>query len=148
MIYMWCVLYCGWKVSPYCYCVSRDVDDVHALIVTPKDQPKGTMRSVETVLKVEHSTPGPLPKCIDASADAGTHRQVITTQLYLKEVGSDNAGAPAHHSRHAHVPPYPTGVRPANPFKVQHQAFYRPRACAAWHHSWCHMVTLRCENMM
>ena len=82
------------------------------------------------VLKVEHGAPGPLPKCIDVSADAGAHRQVITTQLYLKEVGSDNAGAPARQSRHAHVPPYPTGVEPVNPLKARHRAFYRPRACA------------------
>ena len=67
------------------------------------------------VLKVEHHAPGPFSKCNGASADAGTHRQVLTTQLYLKEVGSDNAGAPAHQSRHAHVPPYPTEVEPANP---------------------------------
>ena len=67
------------------------------------------------VLKVEHGTPGPFPKCIGASADTGTHRQVLTTQLYLKEVGSLNAGAPACQSRHAHVPPYPMGVEPANP---------------------------------
>ena len=67
------------------------------------------------VLKVEHSIPGPLSKCIGASTDAGTHRQVITTQLYLEEVGSVNAGTPAHQSRHAHVPPYPTGVEPVNP---------------------------------
>ena len=85
---------------------------------------------METVLKVEHGTPGPLPKCIDASVDTGAHRQVITTQLYLKEVDSDNVGTPAHQSRHAHVPPYPTGVGPANPFKAQCRAFYRARAHA------------------
>ena len=82
------------------------------------------------VLKVEHGAPGPLPKCIGVSADAGAHRQVIATQLYLKEVGFDNAGTPACQSRHARVPPYPTGVEPANPPKAQCWALYRPGACA------------------
>ena len=35
-------------------------------------------------------------------------------QLYLKEVGSLNVGAPAHLSMRAHVPPYPVRVGPAN----------------------------------
>ena len=61
------------------------------------------------VLKVEHGVPGPFPKCIGVSADAGAHKQVITTQLYLKEVGSDNVGAPVHQSWHTQVPPYPMG---------------------------------------
>ena len=65
---------------------------------------------METVLKVEHGVPRLLSKCIGVSADAGAHKQVITTQLYWKEVGSDNAGAPARQYRHAHVPPYPTGL--------------------------------------
>ena len=82
------------------------------------------------VLKVEHGTPRPFPKCNGASADAGAHKKVITTQLYLKEVGSDNAGEPARQSWHAGVPPYPTGVDPANPLMVQHRALYRPGACA------------------
>ena len=67
------------------------------------------------VLKVEHGAPRLFSKCIGVSADAGTHRQVITTQLYLKEVGSDNMGTPGHQSRCTCVPPYPTGVEPANP---------------------------------
>ena len=33
-------------------------------------------------------------------------------QLYLKEVGSLNVGAPAHLSMHVHVPPYPARVGP------------------------------------
>ena len=82
------------------------------------------------VLKVEHGIPGPLSKCIGASADAGAHRQVITTQLYLKEVGSLNTGAPARQSRCAHVPPYPTEVEPANPLMAQCRAFYRSEARA------------------
>ena len=36
-------------------------------------------------------------------------------QLYLKEVGSLNAGTPAHLSMRAHVPPYPVRVGPGNP---------------------------------
>ena len=36
-------------------------------------------------------------------------------QLYLKEVGSLNTGAPARPSMRAHVPPYPVRVGPANP---------------------------------
>ena len=70
---------------------------------------------METVLKVEHGAPGPFSKCNGASADAGTCRQVLTTQVYLKEVGSDNTGTPVHQSRHAHVPPYLMEVKPANP---------------------------------
>ena len=71
---------------------------------------------METVLKVEHGAPGPFSKCNGASAaDSGAHRQVLTTQLYLKEVGSNNAGAPACQSRHARVPPYPTEVEPEEP---------------------------------
>ena len=85
---------------------------------------------METVLKVEHGIPGPLSKCIGASADAGAHRQVITTQLYLKEVGSDNAGTPVRQSRHACVPPYPTGVKPVNPHMARCWTLYRPRARA------------------
>ena len=86
---------------------------------------------METVLKVEHGAPGPFSKCNGALADAGAHRQVLTTQLYLKEVGSDNAGAPAHQSRCAHVPPYPTEVEPANPPWRGARPFYRPGVCAA-----------------
>ena len=67
------------------------------------------------VLKVEHGAPGPFSKCNGASADASAHSQVLTTQLYLKEVGSDNMGEAMHQSRHAHVPPYPTEVEPVNP---------------------------------
>ena len=67
------------------------------------------------VFKVEHGTPGPFLKYNGALADAGAHRQVLTTQLYLKEVGSDNAGAPVHQSRHAREPPHQTEVEPANP---------------------------------
>ena len=70
---------------------------------------------METVLKVEHGAPGPFLKRNGASADASARRQVLTTQVYLKEVGSDNASTPAHQSRHARVPPYPTEVKPANP---------------------------------
>ena len=33
-------------------------------------------------------------------------------QLYLKEVGSLNAGAPVRPSMHARVPPYPARVGP------------------------------------
>ena len=36
-------------------------------------------------------------------------------QLYLKEVGSLNAGVPACLSMRACVPPYPARVGPANP---------------------------------
>ena len=43
-------------------------------------------------------------------------------QLYLKEVGSLNAGAPAHLSMHARVPPYPVRVGPANPPQTLCQA--------------------------
>ena len=82
------------------------------------------------VLKVEHSAPGLFSKCNGASADAGAHRQDLTTQLYLKEVASDNAGAPARQSRHACVPPYPTEVEPANPPWCGAGPFYRPEACA------------------
>ena len=81
-------------------------------------------------LKVEHGTPGPFSKCNGALVDASAHRQVLTTQLYLKEVGSDNAGTPVHQSRHACVPPYPTEVEPANPPWCSAGPFYRPRACA------------------
>ena len=70
---------------------------------------------VEMVLKVEHGAPGPFLKCNGASADASARRQVLTTQVYLKEVGSDNTGVPVHQSRCAHVPPYLTEVKPANP---------------------------------
>ena len=82
------------------------------------------------VLKVEHGTPGPFSKCNGASADAGTRRQVLTTQVYLKEVGSDNAGAPAHQSRHTRVPPYPMEVKPVNPPWRGAGPFYRPGAHA------------------
>ena len=85
---------------------------------------------MQTVLKVEHGTPGLFLKCNGVSADAGAHRQVLTTQLYLKEVGSDNAGAPMCQSRHAHVPPYPTEVEPANPSWHGTGPFNRPGACA------------------
>ena len=70
---------------------------------------------METVLKIEHGAPGPFSKCNGALADASARRQVLTTQVYLKEVGSDNTGAPAHQSRRARVPPYPMEVKPANP---------------------------------
>ena len=36
-------------------------------------------------------------------------------QLYLKEVGSLNAGAPVRLSMHARVPPYPVRVGPVCP---------------------------------
>ena len=36
-------------------------------------------------------------------------------QLYLKEVGSLNAGAPAHQSMRVCVPPYPAKVGPGIP---------------------------------
>ena len=85
---------------------------------------------METVLKVEHGAPRLFPKCIGASTDAGAHKQVITTQLYLKEVGSDDAGMPVHLSRYARVPPYPMGVNPANPFLAHCQTLYRPGARA------------------
>ena len=42
-------------------------------------------------------------------------------QLYLKEVGSLNAGAPARLSMHACVPPYPARVGPVSP-PMRHQA--------------------------
>ena len=43
-------------------------------------------------------------------------------QLYLKEVGSLNVGAPACLSMHAHVPPYPVRFGPAIPPTMRHQA--------------------------
>ena len=82
------------------------------------------------VLIVGHGTPGSFSKCNGASADAGAHRQVLTTQLCLKEVGSDNAGAPARQSRRACVPPYPTEVKPANLPWHGAGPFYRPGAHA------------------
>ena len=85
---------------------------------------------VEMVLKVEHGAPGPFLKCDGASVDAGARRQVLTTQVYLKEVGSDNASVPACQSRHARVPPYPTEVKPANPPWHGAGPFYRPGARA------------------
>ena len=78
---------------------------------------------MEKVLKVEYGAPRPLSKCIGVSADAGTHRQVRTTQLYLKEVGSDNVGAPARQSRHACVPPYPMEFEPANSLMARRRPF-------------------------
>ena len=78
------------------------------------------------VLKVEHGTPGPFLKSYGVSADASAHRQVLTTQLYLKEVGSDNAGAPARQSRHACVPPYLTEVEPVNPLGMVLDPFIDP----------------------
>ena len=44
-------------------------------------------------------------------------------QLYLKEVGSLNAGMPARLSMRARVPPYPTRVGPAIPPDVAPGAF-------------------------
>ena len=45
-------------------------------------------------------------------------------QLYLKEVGSLNAGAPARLSMRAHVPPYPARVGPVCPPDVAPGSFY------------------------
>ena len=81
---------------------------------------------METVLKVEHGTPGLFLKCNGASADAGALRQVLTTQLYLKEVGSDNVDSPACQSRHVCVPPYPTEVEPVNPLGMAPDPFIDP----------------------
>ena len=45
-------------------------------------------------------------------------------QLYLKEVGSLNAGAPAHLSMRARVPPYPARVGPVCPPRRGIRLFY------------------------
>ena len=45
-------------------------------------------------------------------------------QLYLKEVGSLNVGAPAHLSMHACVPPYPVRVGPVCPPRRGIRLFY------------------------
>ena len=52
-------------------------------------------------------------------------------QLYLKEVGSLNAGAPARLSMHAHVPPYPARVGPVCPHGAA------PGCFIAWAHVPC-----------
>ena len=44
-------------------------------------------------------------------------------QLYLKEVGSLNAGTPACLSMRAHVPPYPARVGPVFPHNVASGCF-------------------------
>ena len=44
-------------------------------------------------------------------------------QLYLKEVGSLNAGAPARQSMRARVPPYPARVGPGIPPDVAPGSF-------------------------
>ena len=51
--------------------------------------------------------------CLQARMHTGKVEQ--PNQLYLKEVGSLNAGAPARLSMHACVPPYPVRVGPVNP---------------------------------
>ena len=51
-------------------------------------------------------------------------------QLYLKEVGSLNAGAPARLSMCAHVPPYPVRVGPGIPPQHGARLFYSLGACA------------------
>ena len=53
-------------------------------------------------------------------------------QLYLKEVGSLNAGTPARLSMRARVPPYPARVRPVCP---PHNA--APGSFIAWAHVPC-----------
>ena len=45
-------------------------------------------------------------------------------QLYLKEIGSLNVGAPACLSMRACVPPYPVRVGPANPLRHGARLFY------------------------
>ena len=45
-------------------------------------------------------------------------------QLYLKEVGSLNVGAPACLSTRAHVPPYPARVGPVCPPRRGTRLFY------------------------
>ena len=47
-------------------------------------------------------------------------------QLYLKEVGSLNMGAPARQSMHACVPPYPARVGPGIPHDVVPGSFIAP----------------------
>ena len=55
---------------------------------------------------------------------AWTHTDELEqpNQLYLKEVGSLNAGAPVRLSMCAHVPPYPARVGPAIPPTTWRQA--------------------------
>ena len=51
-------------------------------------------------------------------------------QLYLKEVGSLNAGAPACLSMHACVPPYQARVGPVSPPRRGIRPFYSLGTCA------------------
>ena len=55
-------------------------------------------------------------------------------QLYLKEVGSLNAGAPACLSMRAHVPPYPARVGPECPPDTV------PDSSIAWAHVPCDVM--------
>ena len=64
-----------------------------------------------------------------ASTNADTHGELEQpNQLYLKEVGSLNVGAPAHLSKHARVPPSKswTSVFPRRSVRL----FYSLGACA------------------
>ena len=70
------------------------------------------------------------PRSVLRHQQTAMHIDKITTQLYLKEVGSVNAGTPACHSRCAQIPPYPMGVEPANPLLAQCRTFYRSGAHA------------------
>ena len=65
---------------------------------------------------------------LQAQMHAGEVEQ--PNQLYLKEVGSLNVGAPAHLSMHAHVPPYPARVGPVYPPRRGTRFFYSLGACA------------------
>ena len=68
-------------------------------------------------------------------------------QLYLKEVGSLNAGAPARQSMRARVPPYPARVGPGIPPPwCGARLFYSLGARAVWRHEWCHSVMSRREH--
>ena len=59
---------------------------------------------------------------------ARTHTDELEqpNQLYLKEVGSLNTGAPVSLSMHACVPPYPVRVGPAIPPNVAPGPFIAP----------------------
>ena len=59
---------------------------------------------------------------------AQTHTDELEqpNQLYLKEVGSLNAGAPAHLSMCARVPPYPVRVGPGIPPRRGARLFIAP----------------------
>ena len=51
-------------------------------------------------------------------------------QLYLKEVGSLNVGAPAHLFMRVRVPPYPARVGPVCPPRRGARFFYSLGTCA------------------